>query len=197
MAAGDFDQVVEVKSEDEIGKLSNAFNFMARELKNTLSQISREKRKVETILNHMTDGVIAFDTEGKVIHINPSSKIILGVDNFDLGFNEFSTKYNLGVSMEEFQYTEGYDIREISVGIGKRYVKVSFALFVGEEGNVDGVIAVLHDITKEQKLENMRREFVANVSHELRTPLTSIKSYSETLLDGAIDDKEATYVFLV
>lgn len=71
-----------------------------------------------------------------------------------------------------------------------------FALFTDKENNAEGIIAVLHDITEEQKLENMRKEFVANVSHELRTPLTSIKSYSETLLDGALEDKEAAEKFL-
>ncbi|MFZ5989348.1 MAG: ATP-binding protein [Bacillota bacterium] len=196
IASGDFGQVLEVKSDDEIGKLTKAFNFMAKELKNTLNEISSEKNKIETILNYMTDGVIAFNLKGEVIHMNPASKQMLGENKFDYDFNEFSRKYNLGVSIEEILYLEIYNTKEASITIGDRYVKVYFALFTDEENNAEGIIAVFHDITEQQKLENMRREFVANVSHELRTPLTSIKSYSETLLDGALEDKDTALKFL-
>ena len=79
IAAGDFDRVLEVKSDDEIGELTNTFNYMARELKNTLIEISSEKNKIETILNYMTDGVIAFNLDGEVIHANPAAKKMLGV----------------------------------------------------------------------------------------------------------------------
>lgn len=196
MASGDFDQVVEVKSDDEIGKLTRTFNFMAKELKNTLNQISREKSKIETILNFMTDGVIAFDVNGAVIHINPAAKRILKIDEFSLDFNDFSKKYDLGVSIEEIKYLEKYSTKEVITDIGEKFVRICFALFTDKENNAEGIIAVLHDITEEQKLENMRKEFVANVSHELRTPLTSIKSYSETLLDGALEDRETAEKFL-
>ncbi len=196
MASGDFDQVVEVKSDDEIGKLTRTFNFMAKELKNTLNQISREKSKIETILNFMTDGVIAFDVNGAVIHINPAAKRILKIDEFSLDFNDFSKKYDLGVSIEEIKYLEKYSTKEVITDIGEKFVRIYFALFTDKENNAEGIIAVLHDITEEQKLENMRKEFVANVSHELRTPLTSIKSYSETLLDGALEDRETAEKFL-
>jgi len=196
MASGDFDQVVEVKSDDEIGKLTRTFNFMAKELKNTLNQISREKSKIETILNFMTDGVIAFDVNGAVIHINPAAKRILKIDEFSLDFNDFSKKYDLGVSIEEIKYLEKYSTKEVITDIGEKFVRICFALFTDKENNAEGIIAVLHDITEEQKLENMRKEFVANVSHELRTPLTSIKSYSETLLDGALEDSETAEKFL-
>jgi two-component system sensor histidine kinase VicK len=196
MAAGDFGQVMEVKSDDEIGKLTKAFNFMSMELRNTLNQISREKSKIETILNYMTDGVIAFNINGEVIHINPVAKTILEVSEFDFDFNEFSKKYNLDVSIEEVKYLEIYNAKEVGINIDEKYVKIYFALFTDEENNADGIIAVLHDITEQQKLENMRKEFVANVSHELRTPLTSIKSYSETLLDGALEDREIAEKFL-
>jgi len=196
MAAGHFGQVMEVKSDDEIGKLTKAFNFMSRELRKTLNQISREKSKIETILNYMTDGVIAFNINGEVIHINPVAKAILGIEKCDFDFNEFSKRYNLDVSIEEVKYLEIYNAKEVSTNIGEKYVKIYFALFTDEENNADGVIAVLHDITEQQKLENMRKEFVANVSHELRTPLTSIKSYAETLLDGALEDRELAGKFL-
>jgi len=120
----------------------------------------------------------------------------LGIEKCDFDFNEFSKRYNLDVSIEEVKYLEIYNAKEVSTNIGEKYVKIYFALFTDEENNADGVIAVLHDITEQQKLENMRKEFVANVSHELRTPLTSIKSYAETLLDGALEDRELAGKFL-
>ena len=135
-----------------------------------MNQISREKSKIETILNFMTDGVIAFDVNGAVIHINPAAKRILKIDEFSLDFNDFSKKYDLGVSIEEIKYLEKYSTKEVITDIGEKFVRICFALFTDKENNAEGIIAVLHDITEEQKLENMRKEFVANVSHELRTP---------------------------
>lgn len=196
IAEGDFTQVAEVKSDDEIGKLTKTFNYMAKELKKTLNEISREKNKIETILNYMTDGVIAFNLEGEVVHANPVSKLLLGVEEFNMNFNEFSSKYNLGVTIEEMLYLDTFTTKEASLSFDNKFIQAYFALSTDDQEKAEGIIAVLHDITVQQKLDNMRREFVANVSHELRTPLTSIKSYSETLLDGAIEDKETAYRFL-
>ncbi|HAA43677.1 MAG TPA: PAS domain-containing sensor histidine kinase, partial [Ruminiclostridium sp.] len=197
IASGDFGRVLEVKSDDEIGKLTKAFNYMASELKKNLNEVSREKNKIETILNYMTDGIIAFNLKGEVIHINPVLKVMLGIkEEWDMNFNEFSKRYDLGVSIEEISYLETYKTKEVNTTIGDKYVKVYFAIFTDENKKPDGVIAVFHDVTEQQKLDEMRREFVANVSHELRTPLTSIKSYSETLLEGALEDKETATKFL-
>ncbi|AUG59083.1 two-component system histidine kinase PnpS [Acetivibrio saccincola] len=197
IASGDFGRVLEVKSKDEIGKLTKAFNYMASELKKNLNEVSREKNKIETILNYMTDGIIAFNLKGEVIHINPVLKVMLGIkEEWDMNFNEFSKRYDLGVSIEEISYLETYKTKEVNTTIGDKYVKVYFAIFTDENKKPDGVIAVFHDVTEQQKLDEMRREFVANVSHELRTPLTSIKSYSETLLEGALEDKETATKFL-
>ncbi|TYQ14715.1 UNVERIFIED_CONTAM: two-component system sensor histidine kinase VicK [Acetivibrio alkalicellulosi] len=196
IAAGNFGQVLEVKSDDEIGKLTKAFNYMARELQKNLNEVSREKNKIETILNYMTDGIIAFNLKGEIIHINPTSKFILEITDCEMNFNQFSKKYNLGVSIEEISYLEIYNTKDVITTIGDKCVKVYFALFTDKDDSPEGIIAVLHDITEQEKLEEMRREFVANVSHELRTPLTSIKSYSETLLDGALEDGEMAIKFL-
>jgi len=196
IAEGDFDQVLEVKANDEIGMLTNNFNYMARELKNKIIEISSEKSKVETILNYMTDGVIAFNLEGEVIHSNPASKRILNVNEFSDTFDEFSKKYGLGISLGELLYLELLSEREKNVKINETFIRIYFATFTDEDKKAEGIIAVLQDITDQQRLDDMRREFVANVSHELRTPLTSIKSYTETLLDGALDDRETAEKFL-
>lgn len=196
IASGNFDQVLEVKSNDEVGELTRTFNYMAKKLKNNLTEISREKSKIETILNYMTDGVIAFNIKGEVIHANPAAKKMLGTEEINETFNELSKKYEVGIMLEEILYLESLSSKERSVHKDDKFIRIYFAIFTDEDQKTQGVIAVLQDITEQQKLESMRREFVANVSHELRTPLTSIKSYTETILDGAIEDRDTTKKFL-
>lgn len=196
VAAGDFDQLLEVRSDDEIGKLTDSFNFMASSLKNTLAEISSEKSKMETILNYMTDGIIAFNLKGEVIHTNPASAHILGVEGEIESFEEYSKRFGIDYRIEDVTYLQTHQTTETSLDVNGKSIKVYFAVFTDESKKPGGVIAVLQDITEQQRLENMRKEFVANVSHELRTPLTSIKSYSETLLDGALEDREMTERFL-
>lgn len=198
IAQGDFEQVLEVKSEDEIGKLTTTFNYMANALKNTLAEISSEKNKIETILYYMTDGVIAFNLKGEIIHSNPASRKMLGDEDekLEYDFNQFSREYDLGITLEEITVFETSSIKEKTFETNRRVLRIYFAIITGENSKPEGIIAVLQDITEQQKLENMRREFVANVSHELRTPLTSIKSYAETLLDRAVEDRETTERFL-
>ncbi|MCX7843345.1 MAG: cell wall metabolism sensor histidine kinase WalK [Clostridia bacterium] len=196
LAEGDFDQMVEVKSGDEIGRLTETFNYMAGELKNKILEISREKSKIETILNYMTDGVIAFDIFGRVIHANPASKQIMGVFEPDMGFVEFAGKYDIEISLEDIIALNESCEKEKVVRLPEKAVRIYFAHFSDETGRPEGVIAVIQDITEQQRLDDMRREFVANVSHELRTPLTSVKSYAETLMDGAVDDRDTAMKFL-
>lgn len=196
IASGDFDQALEVKSQDEIGELTKSFNYMAGELKSTLNEISREKNKVETILNYMTDGIIAFNMEGEVIHINPAAKEMLNIDEEKMKFDDFIKKYSLSIDLNEMTYLGNMETKEQSVSFNHKYLRVYFAPFTNEHKNAEGIITVLQDITEQQKLENMRKEFVANVSHELRTPLTSVKSYAETLLDGMLVDSKMTRKFL-
>ena len=198
IAAGDFDQVLEVKSNDEIGKLTETFNYMANSLKNTLAEISSEKSKMETILNYMTDGVIAFNLKGEIIHTNPASARLLGLSTGDRieNFGDYCEKFGFKYCLEDVLYLKSRNSREMSIETGGRTIRVYFAVFTDDAKNPEGVIAVLQDITEQQHLENMRKEFVANVSHELRTPLTTIKSYAETLLDGVLDDRETSGRFV-
>lgn len=196
VAEGDFGEQLAVKSEDEIGNLTKTFNYMAAELKKTLSEISSQKNKVETILNYMADGVMAFDLKGMAIHANPAARKLLGDDAVSHPFKEFAVKVGLDVRIEDIVYFEESPVRESDTIINDMYVKVYFAVFTDTNKKPEGIIVVLHDATEQQKLESMRREFVANVSHELRTPITSIKSYTETLLDGAVEDQETSNRFL-
>ena len=199
ISRGEFGQVLAIKSDDEIGKLSKTFNYMSTKLKETLTEISSEKNKVETILKNMTDGVVAFDTHGSMIHINAAARKILGNKALDLNFNNYLIIFE--IELPEFSFGAVDEKRNLNgvlfkVEYGGKFLKIQFAAFTDEENKIDGIVSVIQDITEEQKLDNMRREFVANVSHELRTPLTSVKSYTETLLDGAFEDRDTTEHFL-
>lgn len=189
LAEGNFDQVVEVRSDDEIGTLSKTFNFLTLELKKGIREVSREKSKLEAIINYMEDGLVAINEEGQVIHHNPKALKLLGFDEVldqdiigDLMSIYNSGKLNSGIGTKNVKYN-------------KRVLKVNFAPFLDERSVKVGAVFVLQDITEEERLDNMRREFVANVSHELKTPLTSIKSYTETILDG-VEDSELQRTFL-
>ncbi len=197
IAAGNFDQLLEVKSsDDEISKLTESFNSMAVSLKKTLTQISSEKNKMETIFNYMTEGIIAFDIDGGVIHTNPASMRILGEEELTENFDDYARRFGIDYSIKDVLYLSSNRSGEVTIKIDSRAVRVYFAVFTDEDKKPGGIIAVLQDITEQERLENMRKDFVANVSHELKTPLTSIKSYAETLLDGTLDDRETTEHFL-
>ncbi len=196
ITSGDFDQVLEVKSEDEIGKLTRTFNYMTNQLKSMLHEISSEKNKFELILNYMTDGIIAFNRDGLIIHINSAAIRFMDLQQTDLTFDGIMTKLELEYTLSEMLDKEFSTDAGRNVKIRERFYKVNFAPFTDKENTAEGIITVIQDITEAQKLDNMRKEFVANVSHELKTPLTSIKSYSETLLDGALEDLDTARNFL-
>ena len=178
-----FDQDLGVQSSDEIGELTRSFNYMARRLKSTVGEVQGERDKLNTLFLHMTDGVAAFTTEGKLIHMNPATENLLGVRMEDgLSFDEMFADLDMPNSDETAMRT--FLTSEIT-RFG-RVLSVTLAPYGALDGE-GGVIAVIHDITEQRRLDDARREFVANVSHELRTPLTNIRSYTETLLDAAGD----------
>ena len=196
LASGDFEHMIESRSGDELGKLTDSFNYMSQELKRTLNQISSEKSKIVTLLLHMTDGVIAFNLNGAIIHANPAAERMLDIKSLDEDIGTVFSRIGLEITVEEFINLEDGKKIEQQIGFRDMYYKIVFAPFKSEDEKASGIIAVIQDITEQQKLDNMRREFVANVSHELKTPLTSIKTYTETLLDGAIDQKNTAIEFL-
>ena len=196
IAEGNFDIVSTIKSNDEIGILSDTFNYMSSTLQHTVSEVNSEKNKVETILKNMTDGILAFNLSGRLIHINPEAKRLIGRNFYDdLKFDTFFKEIGADISMGNIIYLNDEKKTEREATIGGRVVRFTFAPFK-LENKISGIIVVAHDITNQQKLENARREFVANVSHELRTPLTTVKSYAETLMDMDIDDKDMQNRFL-
>lgn len=183
IAEGNFDQDLGVQSSDEIGELTRSFNYMARRLKSTVGEVQGERDKLNTLFLHMSDGVAAFTTDGKLIHMNPATESLLGVRmGSDVTFDEMFADLDMVGSDE----TAMRSFLTSEITRRGRVLSVTLAPYGALDGE-GGVIAVIHDITEQRRLDDARREFVANVSHELRTPLTNIRSYTETLLDAAGD----------
>lgn len=196
IAGGDFESIPVSVADDEIGRLSNTFRYMSATLSDTIDEVKTEKNKIEAILQNMTDGILAFNLSGELIHINPEAQKLLGLSyiggvSFDSLFNELGVDIKIG----NLLYIKQDEPIEKIATLSSKYIRFTFAA-VMKDNNADGILVVMHDITAQEKLELSRREFVANVSHELRTPLTTVKSYAETLMDMAFDDRGVQMRFL-
>lgn len=183
------------KKKTDVDELENAFGIMTTELNQKLSEVSTQKNQIETILLHMTDGIIAFNREGEIILINPAAKKFLSIRPEDITFDDIFRKFNLNINMEKIIYLENWTSTEQRIQVDDKFVNVFFAPFKNDTERPNGVIAVIQDITEHVKLDNMQKELVADVSHELKTPITSIMGYADTLLEGEYD-KETQNKFL-
>ena len=196
IASGNFESIPISDSDDEIGRLSNTFRYMSSALSSTIDEVNTEKNKVETILQNMTDGILAFNLSGELIHINPEAEKLLGASYIGgVSFDELFKELDIDVRIGDLLYIKHEDPIEQISSLGSKYIRFNFET-VMKDNKPDGVLVVLHDITNQEKLELSRREFVANVSHELRTPLTTVKSYAETLMDTPFDDVKVQNRFL-
>ena len=188
VAAGDFGSALPVESTDEIGILTGTFNEMAGVLQSTLAAMENERNKLDTLFLHMTDGVVAFDHTGKLIHCNPAAKTMLqrevgGGCTYEELFGDLRP-------FGEILSLQRPDHVEEERTVGDRTLEVYLASFSDREQG--GVLVLLHDVTEQHRNEERRKEFVANVSHELRTPLTNVRSYAETLRDAQGDIPQET-----
>lgn len=177
----------------DIDELTDAFDTMNNGLKENLNEVTRQKNQIETILLHMNDGIIAFNMEGNIIHINPAAKQLLDISDKQNNFEKIFSHIDETINMERLIYLEDWTTSESKVQINDKYLKLFFAPFKDENNRPSGIIVLIQDITEHVKLDNMRKEFIADVSHELKTPLTSIMGYAETLsemeYDKEIQDK--------
>ncbi len=189
LASGNIKGGLQVYSDDEIGQLTETFNYMAKELKFNIDSISTEKNKLEIILHNMNDGVLAYSSTGMLIHANSIVVDILSEDVIDLSLDQFFDKY-------KYTEDEKENDQEKIIPILDKFVSFNIKRYENFYDKTSGVVIVLQDITQHKKLDDMRKEFVANVSHELRTPLTTVKSYTETLLDDEIKNEEIAMNFL-
>jgi two-component system sensor histidine kinase ResE len=184
MAKGDFEGRVEALSDDEIGTLAKSINYLSDALKKNINALSQEKDQLRNVLLSMTDGVITFDNDGNVLMANPQAKELLRGDPEqnaeDKGFEVLSP------FLEKVKDTKSSLQDEIK--INGRVLSVRLAPLMDKDQGLWGVVAVLQDVTRERKLEHLRREFVGNVSHELRTPLSYLQGYTEALIDDMVED---------
>ncbi len=196
MARGDFSHMAEVKSDDEIGRLTEMFNQMQMRLGLSMSEMLNEKNKLETILKYMDDGLIAVDMQGNIIHANQAAIKMFTLDETKLGFMSY---YNI-IMEKIYPELTVYSIKQKSNEMegelvferGASIFYIRYGKFEDEKNRDVGIILVIQDITQRQKLEKMQTDFVANVSHELKTPLTTIKSYIETILENMFDGDRIT-----
>jgi len=194
MSLGDFDQKVNVKSDDEIGQLGNMFNFLIDQLKRSMSSLQQEKSKMETTFTYMADGVLTVDLSGNIIHANPVAKNILSLESTDQKFDDIIVNLKDNISMDHIK-SRAYRGTDLAEKKGETY-NIDYAPFMNNKNEIGGVILVLKNITEQHRIDKLQKEFVANVSHELKTPITTIKSYSETLLDGALEEKNTAVEFI-
>lgn len=198
MARGNYSRKVKVYGVDEIGELADSFNTLTKRVQEAQAMTEGERRKLSSVLAYMTDGVIATDRRGKVILINTPAEKMLRVKHESANGRSIIDVLDIGdtYQFEDLMEVDGSLTMDRST-LDKPYVlRANFSVIQRETGFNNRVIAVLHDITDQEKVDQERRDFVSNVSHELRTPLTSMHSYLEALSDGAWEDKEIAPRFL-
>ncbi|MGY4688238.1 cell wall metabolism sensor histidine kinase WalK [Salibacterium sp. K-3] len=191
MMDGDFSRRVRVYGQDEIGQLAESFNSLTLNLKEAHSTTEGERKKLSSVLTHMTDGVIATDELGRIILMNKRAEQLLHVNSSRVMGASLPELLHLSETVapsDLYDYADSI-LLDFSDEEEERLLEANFSVIRNEEGPVNGLITVLHDVTEKETIERERREFVANVSHELRTPLTTMRSYLEALQDGAMEDE--------
>lgn len=208
VASGEFSHEIDVHSQDEIGELAESFNTMRERLRGTIEEVIGEREKLDTVLTCMRDGVVAFTSEGYVIHSNNSAEELFSeefrsgqmtlekcLEKLDIPLSVDGNRVRLTTPDAAAEETrDGYIFRDRTCN--SRVYDVSFAIirYMSESGQSSGSLVIIHDTTARYELDESRREFVANVSHELRTPLTSIKGATETVrMDPTMDEATRNY----
>ena len=198
MSKGNYTQRVKINSSDEIGELALSFNNLSKRVQEAQANTESEKRRLDSVITHMSDGIIATDRRGRIRIINDKALNMLRVDKDNIVGQHVLTVLNMEseVNLQDIKNETETIVTQFNHIDETIYVRINFTTIIQETGYINGYIAVLHDITEQQLTENERREFVANVSHELRTPLTSMRSYIEALEEGAWKDPNIAPNFL-
>lgn len=198
MAEGDYSGQVKIYGQDELGQLSLAINDLSTKVEEAQESTEAERRRLDSVLEHMTDGVIATDRRGKVVIINETALELLNLtQDKAVGYSILEIlKIQEHFTLRHLLETQEELILDFSTEDNEVTLRGEFSLIQRETGFISGLVCVLHDITEQEKIERERRDFVSNVSHELRTPLTSMRSYLEALNDGAWKDPDIAPRFL-
>jgi two-component system phosphate regulon sensor histidine kinase PhoR len=199
MAGGDFSKKAAIHTNDEIGELARSLNLMSEEIKDKIGKVDSERAKLDLVLSSMFEGVIVTDSSEKIILMNPSLRKIFLVDTNPEGKKPLEVIRNTAVQDivdKIIQGKQGLATEEITVSVPEEKILKVNGVPIVRNNEFEGAILVFHDITELRRLEQIRQDFVANVSHELRTPISSIKGYAETLLEGALEDKDNAKEFI-
>ena len=202
LAAGDFTHKLFVPRVEEFASVAESINQMAAELDDKLRRLTHERNEREAVLASMVEGVLAVDTDERVIAVNAAAARLLDTDPAVAeGKAIQEIVRNPDLQHVVAQTLGGHRPVEadivMRVGAEERNLQANGTLLHGDgEGDDVGAVVVLNDVTRLKRLEAVRRDFVANVSHELKTPVTSIKGFAETLEDGALDDPDTARRFV-
>lgn len=198
IAEGNYSTTLDINSEDEIGQLAESINYLSVRVGDAQDLTEAERQRLDSVLRHMTDGVIATDRRGKITIINDRSLSILNKTQEEVIGESIIEALDLS---DRFSFRELFDQHESILlnyanDEGETIIRAEYSVIQRESGFISGLVWVLTDITEHEKIERDRKQFVSNISHELRTPLTSVRSYSEALVDGAIKDEKVAVEFL-
>ena len=198
IAEGNYTGEVKIYSDDEIGQLGEAINDLSFKIKEAQESTESERQRLDSVLRHMSDGVIATDRRGRIVIMNTAALDILNLKSEKvIGIPLLSIlPLDEKVTFRELLETQQERLIHLEEDGEDSIVQCEFSVIQRESGFISGLVCVLTDVTEQQKIDRERRNFVSNVSHELRTPLTSIKSYTEALVDGAWENKEIAPGFL-
>src|SRR5262252_8909590 len=199
LAAGDHSVRIQTRSRDEVGLLANTLNHMTDELRSKIEELSEDRAQLLAMLTSMVEGVMVLDYKGRILQVNPALERMFGVTRAETRGRQFTEVFGhpeLNALVSTVLATRTGQEDEIILTPSGRCLDVERSVAGGEQDNEACALLVFHDITELRRLENIRKDFVANVSHELRTPLTSIKGYVEALLDGGKDDPATSVRFL-
>ena len=198
IAEGNYTGEVKIYSDDEIGQLGQAINDLSFKIKEAQESTESERQRLDSVLRHMSDGVIATDRRGRIVIMNTAALDILNLKSEKvIGIPLLEIlPLEERVTFRELLETQQERLIYLEEDGEDSMIQCEFSVIQRESGFISGLVCVLTDVTEQQKIERERRNFVSNVSHELRTPLTSIKSYTEALVDGAWENKEIAPGFL-
>lgn len=201
LAKGNFHARTFEASNYETGELNRSINVLAENLQQITKTYENQQERLETLIENMGSGLILINTKGDITLVNRSCKDIFD-ENTEQWKNQLYYKVikhkHVNKFIQEIFLSEKRTRRQIKlpVGIYIRHIDVHGAPIIGQDEKLKGIVLVFHDITELKKLEQARKDFVANVSHELKTPVTSLKGFTETLLDGAMNDEKLRKRFL-
>lgn len=199
LPVNNFNRILFLKTRTYLDEIIHELNYLVEIIKEKLKAANEERERMEAILRGMIDGILIVDASGKILLANRPFRKIFNVDKSieNKQFFEVIRNMHLIDIFRRALQTSEIVTEEIMVSRTDRDVYlVATGVPVYSEGSVSGIVLTLHDITRLKQLERIRTDFVANVSHEIKTPLTAIIGYAETLLEGALEDRENAVKFL-